>query len=191
MLTVELGLDVLDGAVDQLAVQIDQGFEPSGWDGRAGRDTLTRLDQLFPAPKPVPPKPPPPPPPIPPPRGGSSPTPLIPDRGQMLFSEKNVDIPAALKPDAVYDLALFRELGNASRGVLVVTVIHNFKFLNGTSELDATKGATLTWTQGERSDFTSRAVLVCQFLIRCASSRTTTSGASNTLIDLSSLTTCS
>src|SRR4029079_12987281 len=35
-----------------------QGFPPSGWDGRAGRDTLGRLDQLFPPPVPVPPRPP-------------------------------------------------------------------------------------------------------------------------------------
>ena len=49
--------------------QIDQGFSPDGWDGRAGRDTLTRLDQLFPPPRPLPPAPPPPPPPIPPRRG--------------------------------------------------------------------------------------------------------------------------
>src|SRR5262245_29840702 len=65
--------------------QKDQGFPPSGWDGRAGRDTLTRLDQLFPPPVPVPPRPPLPPP-IPPRRGGQlPPVPLLPDRGQRLF----------------------------------------------------------------------------------------------------------
>src|SRR5438046_5879544 len=74
--------------------EIDQGFAPSGWDGRAGRDTLTRLDQLFPPPSPVPPpRPPPPPPPIPP-RGGIQlpPVPLLPDFGQLIFSERNVDV---------------------------------------------------------------------------------------------------
>jgi Common central domain of tyrosinase/Putative peptidoglycan binding domain len=45
--------------------QIDQKFPPKGWDGRAGQDTLGRLDQLFAAPTP-PPTPPTPPAPVPP-----------------------------------------------------------------------------------------------------------------------------
>jgi peptidoglycan hydrolase-like protein with peptidoglycan-binding domain len=34
--------------------QIDQGFPASGQDGIAGRDTLRRLDSLFPPPSPPP-----------------------------------------------------------------------------------------------------------------------------------------
>ncbi len=134
--------------------QVDQGFPPSGWDGRAGRDTLTRLDQLFPGPKPIPPRPPLPPPPIPPRRGSQlPPVPLIPDLGQLIFAERNVDIPRALKPDAVADLALFRELGNPARGVLVVTTILNFKFEDGTSTQGPNKGAPLVWSVQEKVKF--------------------------------------
>ena len=48
-----------------------------------------------------------------------------------------------------------------------------------------------TKAYGERSDFTRRAVLVCQFLIRCASSSTTTSGLRISLISRASPSTCS
>jgi hypothetical protein len=133
--------------------QIDQGFSPDGWDGRAGRDTLTRLDQLFPAPKPVPPKPPPPPPPIPPRRGRTSPVPVLPDRGKLLFSERNVDLDAGLKWDAAYDLSLFEELGNPRRGVLVVTVICSFKFKNGASTKGPSSGSPLIWNPGEKLSY--------------------------------------
>jgi peptidoglycan hydrolase-like protein with peptidoglycan-binding domain len=134
--------------------QKDQGFPPSGWDGRAGRDTLTRLDQLFPPPVPVPPRPPLPPPPIPPRRGGElPPVPLLPDPGQLLFAERNVDIHGAMKTVAAYDLALFRELGNPSRGVLVVTVIMNFKFKDGVGTLAPNLGKPLTWTTVEKNKF--------------------------------------
>src|SRR6185295_740928 len=39
-----------------------------------------------------------------------------------------------------------------------------------------------TKANGERSDFTRRAVLICQFLMRCASSSTTTSGCNTSLM---------
>jgi hypothetical protein len=135
--------------------QIDQGFPPSGWDGRAGRDTLTRLDQLFPPPSPVPPpRPPLPPPPIPP-RGGSQlpPVPLLPDLGQLIWSERNVDVRGGLKTKAAYDLALYRELGNPARGVLVVTFIMNFKFKDGTGTVAPNVGKALVWSTQEKLKF--------------------------------------
>lgn len=135
--------------------QIDQGFAPDGWDGRAGRDTLTRLDQLFPPPRPVPPAPPPPPPPIPPRRGHTPPVPIRPDKGKLLFSERNVDLTGGLKWDAAYDLALFEELGNPRRGVLVVTVICSFKFKDGNSTKGPSLGSKLTWPPGEKQAYMS------------------------------------
>ena len=75
--------------------------------------------------------------------------PLQPDYGKRMFSETNVDVTAALKPDAAYDLALYREQGNPSRGVLVVTVILNFKFKEGKSK----GGSALTWSSAESSKF--------------------------------------
>jgi hypothetical protein len=132
--------------------QKDQGFPPSGWDGRAGRDTLTRLDQFFPPPVPVPPRPPAPP--VPPRRGAQlPPVPLLPDRGQLLFSERNVDIPTAMKTVAAYDLDLFRELGNPRRGVLVVTDIMNFKFKDGVGTVAPNVGKPLVWNTAEKNKF--------------------------------------
>ena len=133
--------------------QVDQGFPPSGWDGRAGRDTLTRLDQLFPAPVPVPPRPPLPPP-IPPRRGNQGPpVPLLPDRGRLIFSERNVDVRGGLRTVAAYDLDLFRELGNPARGVLVVTAIMNFKFEDGVGTVAPNVGQPLVWNLAEKMAF--------------------------------------
>ena len=76
--------------------------------------------------------------------------PIRPDKGKLLFSERNVDLTAGLKWDAAYDLALFEELGNPRRGVLVVTVICSFKFKDGTSTKGPSPGSQLTWTVGEK-----------------------------------------
>src|SRR5262249_23760047 len=64
-------------------------------------------------------------------------------------SETNVDVTSALKPDAAYDLALYLEQGNPSRGVLVVTVILNFKFKEGKSK----GGSKLAWSSAESGQF--------------------------------------
>jgi hypothetical protein len=108
---------------------------------------------LFPPAKPVPPAPPPPPAPTPPRRGTTPPGPIQPNKGKLLFSERNVDLPAGLKWDAAYDLALYEELGNPLRGVLVVTVICSFKFKDGTSTTGPSPGSPLTWNPGEKSAF--------------------------------------
>src|SRR5262249_5343221 len=79
--------------------------------------------------------------------------PLLPDRGQLISSERNVDIPAGLEPGAAYDLALFEELGNPRRGVLVATVIMNFKFEDGVSALPRSKGQPLVWDALEKLNF--------------------------------------
>lgn len=79
---------------------------------------------------------------------------LLPDRGRMMFTEENVDVEAALEPDAAYDLTLFRELGNPSRGVLVVTIIMNYIFKDGVSKT----GGELTWTETEMANFMSDTV---------------------------------
>jgi hypothetical protein len=78
---------------------------------------------------------------------------LLPNVGKLLYSEKNVNIPQGTKADAAYDLALYPELGNESRGVLVVTVIGSFKFVDGTTSNPATPGVKLTWTALEKSIF--------------------------------------
>jgi hypothetical protein len=78
--------------------------------------------------------------------------PLAPDYGKKMFFEENVDIKEALKPDAAYDLGLYREAGNDSRAVLVVKTILNFKFKEGKSKKT---GATLTWSGDQKSTFMS------------------------------------
>src|SRR5262245_20590646 len=95
-------------------------------------------------------------------------TPLLPDRGQMLFSERNVDVRGAgWEPDAAYDLALFRELGHLQRGVLEVTLIMNLEFKDRASgavhEPEKTRltrspsaaryNDNPTWTEAEKREF--------------------------------------
>src|SRR5882724_11422768 len=78
--------------------------------------------------------------------------PLVPDYGKKMFFEENVDVKEALKPDAAYDLGLYREAGNDSRGVLVVKTILNFKFKEGKSKKT---GGTLIWSGGEKFRLTT------------------------------------
>jgi hypothetical protein len=76
---------------------------------------------------------------------------LMPNWSKLIFSEHNVDVPAGKKTTDAYDLALYEEMGNPTRGVLVVTIILNFVFKDGTS---STSPATrLTWAGQEKSDF--------------------------------------
>jgi hypothetical protein len=77
--------------------------------------------------------------------------PLIPDLSNVIFSEQNVDIPAGLRTADAYDLTLYRELGNPARAVLVVTIILNFKFIDGTSSNGS--GAKLVWTSDGTKSF--------------------------------------
>lgn len=75
--------------------------------------------------------------------------PLLPDYGRKVFSEENVDVPAGLKTASAYDLALYSELGNANRGVLVVKLIGSFSFKDGKKA----DGTALTWTGAEKTTF--------------------------------------
>jgi hypothetical protein len=77
--------------------------------------------------------------------------PLIPDKSKLIFSEQNVDVPAGWKTADAYDLALYQETGNSARAVLVVTIILNFKFIDGDSTV--TPGAKLRWTADGKRDF--------------------------------------
>jgi hypothetical protein len=86
---------------------------------------------------------------------------LLPSKGMMIFSENNVNITAGTKADAAYDLALYEELGKPTRGVLVVTIIFNFKFKDGVSKKPATKGAKLVWAPQEKTDFMDGVKTVC------------------------------
>ena len=74
---------------------------------------------------------------------------LLPDFGRKLIFEKNVDIPAGLKTGSAYDLTLYPELGNPTRGVLTVTVIGNFSFKDGKKA----DGSKLGWTEAEKTNF--------------------------------------
>jgi hypothetical protein len=76
--------------------------------------------------------------------------PLLPNKGRLIYSERNVDAPAGLKCSSCYDLALYPEMGSSSRGVLVVTVIGAIKFVEGKSWSD---GSKLSCTAQERADF--------------------------------------
>ncbi len=74
---------------------------------------------------------------------------LFPDYGRKIFSEENVDVPAGLKTVSAYDLALYPELGNHRRGVLVVTVIGSFTFKDGKKD----DGTPLTWTGAQKTAY--------------------------------------
>jgi hypothetical protein len=78
--------------------------------------------------------------------------PLLPNRGKRLLHETNVDAPAGLKVSSAYDLDLYEELGNASRGVLVVTYIAAISFDDGKATAG---GAKLTWSGQDKTDFIS------------------------------------
>lgn len=75
---------------------------------------------------------------------------LLPNRGKRLLRETNVDAPAGLKVSSAYDLDLYEELGNASRGVLVVTYIAAISFDEGKATAG---GAKLTWSAKDKTDF--------------------------------------
>jgi hypothetical protein len=74
---------------------------------------------------------------------------LKPNKGKMIYAEKNVDIPGLDRPGSAYDLGLYRELGSDDRAVLLVTTICRLKFVDGS-------GPNMAWTGAEKSDFTSR-----------------------------------
>ena len=76
--------------------------------------------------------------------------PLFPDRARVIFSETNVDMPAGLRQSSACDLTLYHEAGRTGRGVMVVSVICSLTFRNGTA---TSGGATLTWTQAEKTGF--------------------------------------
>ena len=75
-----------------------------------------------------------------------------------------MDIPGGTKADAAYDLALYSELGNRTRGVLVVTIILNFIFKDGVSQKPAQKGAKLGWTPNQKTDFMKGVKQACSDL---------------------------
>ena len=75
---------------------------------------------------------------------------LLPDKGKMVYTEQNVDIPGFSRPSSAYDLGLYHELGGAGRAVLEVTVICSFSFDDGTA---STGGAALTWTAADKTKF--------------------------------------
>lgn len=74
---------------------------------------------------------------------------LIANMSRRLFDEYNVDTPDGSKLTSAYDAALYEEMGNAARGVLVITVICSVDFKNGT-------GAGTTWTAGDKTDFMTK-----------------------------------
>jgi hypothetical protein len=75
---------------------------------------------------------------------------LVPDKSRLVFGENNVNIPAGLKVRAAYDLALYPELGKPGRGVLLVTVIGDVVFKDGTA---STGGGALNWGGTEKTGF--------------------------------------
>ncbi|HYF06987.1 MAG TPA: hypothetical protein VD970_05155 [Acetobacteraceae bacterium] len=77
---------------------------------------------------------------------------LVPDYARRLCQETNVCMPAGLKTGAACDLALYHEAGAKGRGVLVVTTICSLSFKSGRS---SSTGATLVWTQPEKTAFMS------------------------------------
>ena len=66
--------------------------------------------------------------------------------GQLIYSEKNVNIPGKLRPNSAYDLNLYPQLGSSTQAVLVVSVICAMKFVNG-------KTPGLSWLGPEKTKF--------------------------------------
>jgi hypothetical protein len=64
-----------------------------------------------------------------------------PDKSQLLFQEEEVTPRFGLSPNDAYDLALFKEKGSSSRGVLVVTVKLQFFFADGRAPREETSCA--------------------------------------------------
>jgi len=79
---------------------------------------------------------------------------LIPNRAKRIYQEFNVDVPAGLKTTAAYDAALYEEMGSAGRGVMEVTVICSFKFVDGTD-------AALKWAAADKTGFMTSFRDVC------------------------------
>jgi hypothetical protein len=69
----------------------------------------------------------------------------------MLFRDINVDPDGGSNIWDAYDARLYRELGSANRGVLLVTMICIFNFKDGESARPATQGDKLTWTDDEKT----------------------------------------
>jgi hypothetical protein len=101
------------------------------------------------------PAPPPPAPPMPAAPGG-----LVPDLTRVIWHERNVDVPSVFNTEAAYDLSFHPEIGQSTRGVLVVTSILNFQFDDGVSKI--TPGATLTWTPQEKKLFMAGMKALCE-----------------------------
>lgn len=79
---------------------------------------------------------------------------LTPNYKKKIYQEFDITPSAGLKPNDAYDLALYEEAGS-SRGVLVVTVVLQFQFKEGTGTTDPMKGRPLIWTEGEKKRFAS------------------------------------
>lgn len=73
-----------------------------------------------------------------------------PDFSRMLFRETNVTMPGGLRTVASCDMFACYEQGSTTRGVLTVLAICSLSFKNGTA---SSGGATLTWTQDEKTFF--------------------------------------
>jgi hypothetical protein len=88
------------------------------------------------------------------PARGASIMALIPDKSKLRFQETDVDLtqPAWNKRQDAYSLALYPEAGAAAnRGVLVVTMIVEFDFKDGSA----------TWTKKEKDDFLAKYIKDC------------------------------
>jgi hypothetical protein len=78
----------------------------------------------------------------------------IPDKGRVLFCQKNYSPPTQGKVASAYDLYLYPEVGSSDRAVLVVYTTVQFIFVDGKSS----SGTALTWAAGEQKPYAQKFV---------------------------------
>lgn len=79
-----------------------------------------------------------------------------PDTDRLLFREEDVTPRFGLSPNDAYDLALFKEEGSATRGVLVVTMKLQFFFSDGRGQQPGDVMRPLIWTRPEKQPFVDK-----------------------------------
>jgi hypothetical protein len=104
---------------------------------------------------------------------------LSPSVSQLIYSEVNVKPSAGLAPRASYDAALYVDQAGAPKGVLVITICLQYRFEDGVSEQDATKGQKLTWTDDEKQKFADGFRSICYAVWNNRFRITTTSTVTN------------
>lgn len=76
-----------------------------------------------------------------------------PDLSRLVFREFDVSPRLGLAPNDAYDLALFKELGSNTRGVLVVTMVVQLQFQDGRGTKPGDEGRPLVWTKPDRQQY--------------------------------------